>query len=779
MKKSIYLLSLFIGLGSISCSKKRNKNVLSDYNISWTTPSENALGSMPVGGGNLQLNAWREKNDLFFYLGSTDSYMDNSSNLGKLGRVRLQFFPNPFTKTFKQELNLQKSEILFTGDDSFRLVVWVDVFNPVVHVEMRTDTPVEVKAKYETWKLKHSFTADNQILFYHRNASSNAAFERMIKDQRAESFREYIVDPLRNLTSGGMMYADGLITSVVDSGVYMQTPYRSLELKSESPLKKMDLRVAVRIEQDETLELWKEHLNQLVMKTKHSSEVDRQQSLVWWEEFWNRSYIRINPDIDPEKAAIADIQEDLDAAAWQVGRNYQLFRYLLGCTRGARHPVLFNGGIFNVDNINGKSPEYRNWQGCEFMAQNQRLVYWPLLKTGDNDLMQPIMNMYRNMVDLQKERAKNYWGIEGGAYPEALNIYGLHAVYADPEIMSDCFDRCGSHKRSKEEYGHSGMIHLEHHYTSMLDFAYMFLEAARFGKEKLQDQMPMIENVVKYYDQYYRKYRLEHKGTELTDDAKLELYPSSALELYAGAKNPTDVVAGLRALTNGVLSFPEKELTAEQYDFFSGLIQRLPEIPTIEKKGRCMLPPAESWELEGDQDNMEFPQLYTLFPFEIYSFDDSKGLEIAKNTWLYNSKASAQKNYICWFQGGIFAAHLGLTDEAKSYTMNKFLHPLGDRGNKEIPVHRFPAFWDNPGFCQSPDMDHGGTSMIGLQDMLMQTKGKHIYLLPAWPSDWNCDFKLHAPYNTIVEGSIKGGKLINYEVVPVSRKKDVVVMNDF
>ena len=69
--------------------------------------------------------------------------------------------------------------------------------------------------------------------------------------------------------------------------------------------------------------------------------------------------------------------------------------------------------------------------------------------------------------------------------------------------------------------------------------------------------------------------------------------------------------------------------------------------------------------------------------------------------------------------------------------------------------------------------------MIGLQDMLMQTQGQHIYLLPAWPKEWNCNFKLHAPYNTIVQGVIRNRKLQSYKVTPASRKKDVVIMNGF
>jgi hypothetical protein len=70
----------------------------------------------------------------------------------------------------------------------------------------------------------------------------------------------------------------------------------------------------------------------------------------------------------------------------------------------------------------------------------------------------------------------------------------------------------------------------------------------------------------------------------------------------------------------------------------------------------------------------------------------------------------------------------------------------------------------------------GGAAMIGLQEMLMQVDDKKIYLLPAWPKQWNVKFKLHAPYNTTVEADIKEGKIITLKVSPESRKNDVMVM---
>lgn len=52
-----------------------------------------------------------------------------------------------------------------------------------------------------------------------------------------------------------------------------------------------------------------------------------------WNEFWNRSHIYVNPGEEPSDSA------------WVVGRNYQLFRYMLATNQGGKLPLLFNGGI--------------------------------------------------------------------------------------------------------------------------------------------------------------------------------------------------------------------------------------------------------------------------------------------------------------------------------------------------------------------------------------------------------------------------------------------------
>jgi len=57
----------------------------------------------------------------------------------------------------------------------------------------------------------------------------------------------------------------------------------------------------------------------------------------------------------------------------------------------------------------------------------------------------------------------------------------------------------------------------------------------------------------------------------------------------------------------------------------------------------------------------------------------------------------------------------------------------------------------------------------------MQTEGKKILLLPAWPIDWNCTFKLHAPFQTTLRGHISGGKVDQLTVEPDSRRADITI----
>ena len=62
-----------------------------------------------------------------------------------------------------------------------------------------------------------------------------------------------------------------------------------------------------------------------------------------------------------------------------------------------------------------------------------------------------------------------------------------------------------------------------------------------------------------------------------------------------------------------------------------------------------------------------------------------------------------------------------------------------------------------------------------MQEMLLQTTNdKDIRILPTWPKEWEVDFKLHAPYKTVIEAKAKNGKTFDIKVSPKSRVGDII-----
>jgi len=783
----VSFIGFLVTASVFGAGKAQSADILDSYNIVWNSQSTNASESMPVGGGDIGLNVWVENDEVLFYIGRSGTFDENNHML-KLGRVRLKLSPDAFSKegTFQQELKLREGYIEIAGqsaETSAVIKIWVEVFCPVIHVDIDSSTPLSLTAQYENWRTTarelpaddrksrfpcmslvgypgkvtmypdHVGHKDNAVVWYHRNRNDDLLFDKEIEQQELEEVKDQMWNPLKNRTFGGLMKSEEMVSAGTSSGRYAHTDFKGRKLRSRSAKKSHKLKIYLHTDQSETIEQWKKDLYRLIDDADRSEESARKKHKDWWRQFWERGHVFINA----EKA-------DPNDKGWQIGRNYQLFRYMLGCNAYSKWPTKFNGSFFTYDpvfvrnkrGVKTESPDFRTWGGGSFTAQNQRLVYWPMLKNGDFDMMPSQFEFYRRALSAAKLRTQVYWGHDGCSFTEQLENFGLP--------VGSCYgwlngtSRWGLRKPGTPTGVQS--IGCVYQFGHQLDFSYMILEHYRFSGKDISRYLPFIESSVTFFDKHYRFRHKKLTGKPLDENGHLVIFPSRACESYVDAKNPADVIAGLKVVLSRLLELPDKLVPAAKKEKFRTMLQRIPPLPLKEKDGRSYLAGAEEWSRFAVG---EIPQLYAVFPYGLYGIGRPE-LELARYTWTDSLINRQKKMREPWYQGGIFAARLGFSDEAKEIAIFKL------RDSRL----RFPAFRDTDDWC--PDHNWLGAGMIGLQEMLMQTVGRKIYVLPAWPKDWDVHFKLHAPYKTVVEGAFRNGKIEPLKVTPQKRYGDVVIM---
>lgn len=744
---------------------------LKQNDLIWTSQSQNSGESMPCGGGDVGLNVWVEKGDLLFYLSKSGTFDENNTFL-KLGRVRVKLSPNPFEgKDFKQELSLQTGAVNIQGSHNgvkANIKVWVDVFNPIIHVEVNGNKAIETEAAYESWRTEDRPTKgkennqgswkwanrpniktykdqievkNNSIQFYHRNQDTTV-FDATVAHEGLNAVKSQLFNPLKQLTFGGSMQGDGMQIAGTYTGTYLSTPFKGWKLISRSASRKQSISIYLHTAQANTINEWQNGLRQVIKQSLAQAKNAASNTQKWWKDYWERSFVYINND-------------STQTEAWQVGRNYQLFRYMLGCNAFGQYPTKFNGGLFTYDpeltDTTAKfTPDFRNWGGGLMTAQNQRLVYFPMLKNGDWELMKPQFDFYLRALHNAELRSQTYWGHPGASFTEQLENFGL------PNVTEYGWKRPAGYDKGMEYNAW-----LEYEWDTVLEFCYMMLETECYAGKDIRLYMPFIESCLTFFNEHYQ-YLARNRGSKALDGTgHLILYPGSGGETYKMAYNSTSTIAALQTVLTRLLKLPPGYLTEAKRKDWELMLKRIPPISFCEFNGHKTIAPAQSWERVN---NTETTQLYPVFPWGIYGIG-KPNLDVAVNTWKFDTLAVKFRSGKGWKQDNIFAARLGLTNEAAELALFK----LKDSGR------RFPAFW-GPGFDWTPDHNWGGSGMIGVQEMLLQTDGKKIYLLPAWPKKWDVHFKLHAPYQTTVEATVKKGKLIHLQVWPQSRKQDVVNM---
>lgn len=736
-------------------------NSVSRYDVVWHSKGTNENSSMPLGNGDIGLNVWTEQNgDIVMLIAKSDAWGGNGELL-KLGRVRVSLDPNPFadSSSFTQTLKLETGDVeLREGGNDLR--IWVDANNPAIHLDLHTEIPVKMKAEAEIWRTKkyhldqHAVSqagffawqsdpdgltfypdtllpaTDSSVSWCHFNVHS--IYPMVFKKEHLGNLLSRYPDPLMHRCFGVTMKGRGFVS------------VNGHTLLSSKPSRAEHLVLYALTEQTASPGSWRADLDRKIGEVDAVGLNDSWKAHVdWWKQFWNRSWINVTGTPPAE----------------EVSQGYAMQRFMTACAGRGAQPIKFNGSLFTVgqdlpaDSSSTEAihdPDYRKWGAC-YWNQNTRLIYWPLITSGDYDLIRPWFNMYVKALPLAEDRTRDYFHHGGAAFIETMYFWGL------PNINDFGWNNPGDELESPwMRYHIQGGLEVV---AQMLDY-YEHTEDVRFLRKSL---LPMADAVVTFYDKHYGR----------DADGKILLKPAQSIETYqVTAVNPTPDIAGLKCILPQLLALPARLTNHKERRLWRTVRNELPPIPvgtTAKGKippegvgdpdGTPVILPAEHY---GKPRNVENPELYTVFPYRLYCVG-KPGLRLAVNT--FRARLFPFKK--CWGQDGMEGALLGLTAEAESTVVTEFT---------SYGSQRFRWFWSRNNDW-IPDMDNGGAGMMTLQLMLMQCDGRQIRLLPAWPKDWSADFKLHAPYRTIVEGHVEDGRVTKLVVVPEERAKDVIVVD--
>lgn len=726
-------------------------NQVKTCDITYHVPGETDRSAMPIGNGELCASVWADREGyICMYLSRSDAKTECDRTV-KLGMVKFMFSPNPFCgQEFRQSLHLTEGCIRIEGKGGYALV-WIERQTDILRMSAFFDPAVCVAAEYVNWRTEDHVPdmefhieggiaekadviekTDSGVLFFHENGET--VIPATAKLEGLGDCMDMIPDQLTGRIFGGMLAGE-------------KTEYGweySIATYSAQTDRKMFQSV-------------------LEEKLRHlcAPEESRKKTADFWEEYWTKSYIFVENDPKMEKQKNPELEacsrepmEYTCECSSDVTLAYTLTKYMTACCAEGAFPMLYNGQLFNLcpgkgehfntqnfaENFTSQpedytldvNPDERTW-AVEQLWQNLRHPYHSLCARGEAESMKPLFEYFRRFRALNRARAEKYYGAQGTHNTEMTMSFGLQSM----DIYG--IDRTGKPDGyAQNRWGGAVDISPGLELCSMMLDYYDFTSDSVFLKETA---LPMLYELLLYIATRFPERK----------DGLMRIGPLNSVETYRDTINPIPVVAGIRSCLKRVLAL--RADLVEKREWFLEYEKMVPPIPAAE-----ILLPAE--EYEDVRYNVEVPELYAIFPFRNYGFEESE-LELAKKTYytrirefgidkvFHIGDIPGTPSYSGWQYTGMAAALLGLKEEAGKI--------LSDNCSLSNPGTRFPAMW-GPFYDAVPDTDHGANILNQLQTMILQVHEGKVYLLKGFPEEWNVRFRLYINSSTGIEGEFINGR---------------------
>ncbi|GMQ59386.1 DUF5703 domain-containing protein [Vallitalea sediminicola] len=681
-----------------------------DKRIIYNKRPKESWQCMPIGTGKTGAVVFVPDEGICLQINHGGSF-DSDGNLPSLLRVNIEIEGKPFVNAnnYEQELSLDKGIVTICADTpngkvkvEFVAHQELDVIS--IYIEDMRNSIGQVNICPLYWRQGVSQTLLDEMMFFTETNTCSAFNE--INFQSCVTNNNFS-DPLKNLSYGTAVWVDNAeetnipIKKVRSRKVRMLIAADSGKYTKDTLVKKLKCKI--------------EKASKILLEDFRISHIK------WWKNFWSKSEFDVKSN-----SRLQSIR-----AVWYLNR------YFTASSMAGTLPPKFNGSIFLFDY------DRRHWGGA-YWFQNTRLQYWSLFKCGDLDYIMPFFDMYINALVYAKERTQSVYGHDGAIYLETMHSWGGSRI---------------GDSRSGE-----GVVnnYIKNYFTGSLELLMMMLEYYRytndsiFAREKI---LPIADEVILFFFTHFP-----------IKNGKLFLEKGASLETWWEADNPSDQIAGLKAVIPPLINIAMKHgYDKSSITRWKSYLVLLPELPrgtnwfkkntkehnyqgyqgTWQKpqKGNALMPADNVHLIE--KKNYEDPELYAVWPFGLFG----------KNLPDYSSALNTFNNRIHkepsngWSQTAVWAARLGLADEASELLLKQFqCSSVFPSGMMFSPGNIVP---NRPDIPECGYFDTIGVMTTAVNEMLIQDYTDKLDILPAWPKDEFVHFKLHSQFGKVVEETYK------------------------
>lgn len=534
----------------------------------------------------------------------------------------------------------------------------------------------------------------------------------------------------------------------------------------------------------QSLEEAKEHAEAALKKALETScEMVLKSHVDWWHAFWKKSFL-----YTPEHPEFS--------IAWYT------YLYYIGSTMRGAYPAKFNGLLFSTDG------DVRFW-GAQYWWFNQSRSHYGLAQANHGECNHPLFGMLLRNLPRYEKACEQQFGGNGGIYlPETDAFSGpeilpeeiaadLKAVLledapATERLLKFMEDRSGLNSRWADFYSwldqkegdvqkfrwHSNLSYdAGDAGNSMLEYYYYTQD-----EEWLQKIYPWLKGVAEFYR--------HHPCGQMEEDGRYHIDHLGWAESITHAKDIIDDITVMKGIYPTVIAIAEKfDVDGELREEWKKMLEILPEYPTSEMED------AIAWKQSADglpvyaigrkpckmmaEGNPNDCRLRMTFSYDLLNLETKKNnpkeWEMANRTLDALPVIRLLKQGIPALNGETFgyafnrvlvkAAMLGRTDLIRSglpAVLRAFrVATPCPTGERDFP-NRLPLTNGAGGYS----IQEIGTFSDQIQAALLQSvvngpgRFEHvIYVVPAWPMEWDVSFELRAKGAFLVAAEVKGKQL--------------------